>query len=65
MKQIIVDIAADGEIKIATKGYVGKSCVEETKFLRDLLGREIERELVSVTSVEGEEEVKQFIPLCG
>jgi len=65
MKQIIVDISGDGEIKIITKGYTGKSCVEETKFLRDLLGREIERELTPVASVEGEEEVKQFIPLCG
>ena len=65
MKQIIVDIAGDGEIKIVTKGYTGTSCVEETKFLRDLLGREIECELVPVVNVEGEEEVKQFIPLCG
>ncbi|MDR0465919.1 MAG: DUF2997 domain-containing protein [Deltaproteobacteria bacterium] len=65
MKQIIIDIAGDGEIKITTKGYPGHTCIEETKFLRDLLGREIERELAPVASVEGEEEVKQFIPICG
>ena len=35
MKQIIVDIMPDGEIKIETRGFVGKACLEETAFLKE------------------------------
>ena len=65
MKQIIVDINQDGEIKIVTKGFTGLVCLEETKFLKDLLGREIARELAGVAFVHEDEEAKQHIPVCG
>jgi hypothetical protein len=65
MKQIIVDIANDGEIKIVTKGYTGKACLEETKFLKDLLGKEIECQLVATACIHEGQEANQFIPLCG
>ena len=65
MKQIIVDIDKDGEIKIVTKGFTGLVCLEETQFLKDLLGKEVERELAATACVHEGEEAKQHIPVCG
>jgi hypothetical protein len=65
MKQIIVDIDQNGEIQIITKGYTGVVCLEETQFLKDLLGKEIARELAAVACVHEDEEAKQHIPICG
>ncbi len=38
MKQITVDIAPDGGIKIEAAGFVGPDCEQATKFLEDVLG---------------------------
>ena len=65
MKQIIVDIAKDGEIKISAKGFTGHSCIEETQFLKDLLGHETAVQLVSAYYATTEENTKQYIPICG
>ena len=65
MKQIIVDIAVDGEIKISTKGFTGKTCVEESKFLKDLLGHETSVQLVAAYYATTDEQEKQLIPICG
>ena len=65
MKQIIVDIANDGEIKISTKGFAGKTCLEESQFLKDLLGHETSVQLVGAYYATTEENEKQFIPICG
>ena len=65
MKQIIVEIDKNGEIKIITKGYSGLVCLEETKMLKDLLGKEIARELAAVALVHEGEEAKQHLPVCG
>ena len=65
MKQIIVDIANDGEIKISTKGFTGSACIEESQFLKNLLGHEISVQLVPVYYMQDEEDQKQFIPICG
>jgi len=65
MKQIIVEIDRNGEIKIITKGYSGLVCLEETKMLKDLLGKEIARELAAVACVHEGEEAKQHLPVCG
>ena len=40
MKEIVIDIAEDGEIRLETKGFTGKACVEESQFLKDMLGKE-------------------------
>ena len=40
MKEIVIDIAEDGEISLETKGFTGKACVEESQFLKDMLGKE-------------------------
>lgn len=47
MKEIIIDISDDGEIHIETKGFRGKACIEETQFLKDLLGKETYKRLTA------------------
>ena len=40
MKQeIIVTINPDGSTSVETKGYVGKSCKDASKFIEDALGK--------------------------
>ena len=65
MKQIIIDVMDDGEIKIETKGFQGKSCLEETQFLKDLLGEEKARQLVPAYYTRNKKEVRKYLPLCG
>ena len=45
MKEIIIDVSNDGEIRVETKGFKGKSCVIEAQFLKDVLGKETARTL--------------------
>ena len=65
MKEIILDISNQGEIKIETKGFKGKSCVTESQFLKDLLGSETERSLTSTYWEKEETHIKKYLPLCG
>jgi hypothetical protein len=67
MKQVIVDITDDGEIKIETRGFHGKACIEETRFLKDLLGKEISQQLTPAYYTTGKEKtcIKKHLPLCG
>ncbi len=65
MKEIIIDIGEDGDIQIETKGFVGKSCVSESQFIKDLLGEETVRQLTPVYFQEDKAKVKKYLPLCG
>jgi hypothetical protein len=65
MKEIIVEISEAGEITIETRGFRGKSCVQEAKFLKDLLGRETARVLTPAYYQEEREAIKKYLPLCG
>lgn len=65
MKEIIVDISFGGEIRIETKGFRGKSCIAESKFLKELLGRETAKQLTPAYYEEEKEAVKKYLPLCG
>jgi len=65
MKQIIIDVLDDGEIKLETRGYTGKTCLEETEFIKNILGNEITRQLTPAYYAHGKETVKMFLPLCG
>ena len=65
MKEIIIDISNEGEIKIETRGFKGKSCIAESQFLKDLLGKETEKNLTPTYWEEEETVVKKYIPLCG
>ncbi|PIU32867.1 MAG: hypothetical protein COT06_00445 [Syntrophobacteraceae bacterium CG07_land_8_20_14_0_80_61_8] len=66
-RQIIVDIIDDGEVKIETRGYQGRACVEEAQFLKDLLGTETARQLTpAYYQREGQRQtLKRHLPLCG
>jgi len=65
MKEIILDISNEGEIKIETRGFKGRSCIAESQFLKDLLGNEIERALTPTYWEKDEVTIKKYIPLCG
>jgi stress-induced morphogen len=65
MKEIIVDISSEGEVRIETRGFKGKSCVAESQFLKDLLGKETEKALTPAYWEEQETTIKKYLPLCG
>ena len=65
MKEIILDISNEGEIRIETKGFKGKSCLSESQFLKDLLGSETERSLTPTYWEKEETQIKKYLPLCG
>ncbi len=65
MKTIIVEITDEGEIRLETKGFAGKSCVEEAQFIKDLIGEEIQRQLVPAYYQRGKTVIKKHLPLCG
>jgi hypothetical protein len=45
LKEIVIEVSNDGEIRLETKGFEGKACLEESQYLKDLLGSEICRSL--------------------
>jgi hypothetical protein len=65
MKEIIVDVADTGEIRIETRGFKGKSCLKESDFLKVLLGKETSRQLTPAYYEEEKQTVKKYLPLCG
>ena len=65
MKEIIIEVSDDGEVRIETRGFKGKSCLAESKFLKDVLGKETSRQLTPAYYQEEKETVKKYLPLCG
>jgi len=67
MKEIVIDVLDTGEVKIETRGYQGKDCLVESQFLKDLLGKEIARQLTpAYYQRQGQKRiVKKHLPLCG
>ena len=65
MREIIIDITTDGGIKIETRGFSGKSCIVESQFIKDLLGKETEKQLTPAYYKENNEKIKKYLPLCG
>ena len=65
MKEIIVEVSNEGEVKLETRGFKGKSCITESKFLKDLLGKETAQNLTPAYYQEEKEVVKKYLPLCG
>lgn len=65
-EQIIVDVMDDGEVKIETKGFSGPICLKEGQFLKDILGREISKQLTPAYYQQKNKTVtRKIIPLCG
>jgi hypothetical protein len=65
MKEILIEVSDDGEVRIETRGFKGKSCLAESEFLKDLLGKETSRRLAPAYYQEEKETVKKYLPLCG
>ena len=65
MKEILIDVSDDGEVRIETKGFKGKSCLAESEFLKEVLGKETSRQLTPAYYQEEKETVKKYLPLCG
>ena len=65
MKEIVVDISDDGQIHIETKGFAGKSCVEDSQFIKDVLGSETARQLTPTYWQKSQAKIKKYLPLCG
>jgi len=64
MKEIIIDVSDSGEISIETRGFSGKSCLKESKFIKDLLGRE-KSQLLTPAYYQGKQKTKKYLQLCG
>ena len=65
LKEMIVTIMPDGEIKIETKGFTGKSCIKETEALKALLGEETSRELTPTYYEREGIKTSRHLPICG
>ena len=65
MKEIVIDISNDGEIRIETKGFKGKACLEESQFLKDILGNETFKRLTPAYYSNIKKKVKKYLQLCG
>ena len=65
MKQIIVEVSPDGDITIETRGFKGIACLKESKFLKDLLGKEISQQLTPAYYQENKKKIKKYLQLCG
>ena len=64
-KQIIVEVSEEGEIRIETRGFEGSSCLQESQFLKDLLGHETARQLTPAYYNRGRKVIKKHLPICG
>jgi hypothetical protein len=54
-KELEIEITPTGEVKVLVKCVPGQACVEETKFLEEALGGEIQsRELTSEYYQQGQ-----------
>ena len=62
-RKIIVEIDNNGQVSLTTRGYSGPICLEESQFLKDLLGEETSRQLVPVFYQKNKS--KTYLPICG
>jgi len=65
MKEIVLDISNDGEVRIETRGFKGKVCLKESQFLKDLLGKQTFQQLTPTYYVNQKQETKKYLNLCG
>ena len=65
MKEIVIDVSEDGEVRIETRGFSGKSCITESQFIKDVLGKEIESQLTPTYWQKINQTTKKYLPLCG
>ncbi len=64
-KTIDIEIKDTGEVVLETSGFKGPVCLEESQFVKDLLGEEVSRSLVPAYRQKAKKTVKRYTPLCG
>ena len=65
MKTITISIDATGEVTLENFGFKGKTCLEASEFIKQVLGEEIARELTSLSYINKEgKEVSRHVPVC-
>jgi hypothetical protein len=65
VKEIVIDVSDDGEVRLETTGFKGKTCLEESQFLKTLLGEETFCQLTPAYYTSNKTKVKKYLPLCG
>ena len=65
MKEIVIDVSDDGQVQVETKGFTGKSCIEESRFIKEVLGSETARQLTPAYWQKSQVKIKKYLPLCG
>jgi Protein of unknown function (DUF2997) len=55
MAEMILTFGFDGSVKKETKGFTGKTCVDETKFIEEALGNAKDRKFKSEYYEDGTE----------
>lgn len=63
--EIRITVSDSGEVQIETAGFKGKSCIEETKFLKKVLGKETFKQLTPAYYTSEKQNTKKYLPLCG
>lgn len=65
-KEIIIDVMNEtAEVKVETKGYTGMKCVEESQFLKEALGEQMEQTLLPIAFQKEKETIREYKPICG
>ena len=65
MKEVVIDISHEGEVRIETRGFTGKGCISESQFIKDLLGKETACKLTPTYWQVNQTQIKKYLPLCG
>ena len=65
MKEIIIHVSNEGEIRIETHGFTGKNCISESQFIKDMLGKELARKLTPTYWQKAQTSIKKYLSLCG
>ena len=61
----VVEIDEEGIIKLETEGFTGKSCVDESQWIKDIIGEEVSRHLKPCYFInEKGKLVKKHLNLC-
>lgn len=66
MKEIIMTVSDTGEVEIETTGFKGKSCMKESEFLENALGKSLFTQLTpAYYEFDGNVNRKKHLNLCG
>jgi len=66
-KRIVVEIDEDGVISIETLGFKGKGCLEDSEWVKDIIGKETSQQLTPAYFMKSDDKEKRIkhLPLCG